>query len=226
MARKIRYTVKVTQRRQVTYRREMRAETRFIPPTVAPPRQQVTPSSSTGSISASQRRSLTRGRSPVVEVGENIREVFGDEDKEYDVFVCHAGPDKDDFVRPLAHALRDGGLEVWYDEFELKVGDSLRRKIDQGIRSARYGLVVLSPSFLGGRAWTEHELDGIVNAYIYNRQVLLPIWHKVGQSEVMEYSPSLANKVALASAEMSVADIAGELLRYIAGANDAHSQET
>jgi hypothetical protein len=42
----------------------------------------------------------------------------------------------------------------------------------------------------------------------------------------MEYSPSLANKVALASAEMSVADIAGELLRYIAGANDAHSQET
>jgi hypothetical protein len=68
-------------------------------------------------------------------------------------------------------------------------------------------------------------VDGIVNAYIYNRQVLLPIWHKVGHSEVMEYSPSLADKVALASAEMSVADIAGELLRYIAGEGDGSPSE-
>lgn len=219
MARRIRYTVKVTQRRQVTYRQEIRRETRLIPPPAPPPRQ-VAPSNSTRSVSTSQRRQLTPGRSPVVEVGENIREVFGDENKEYDVFVCHAGPDKDEFVRPLAHALRDGGLEVWYDEFELKVGDSLRRKIDQGIRSARYGLVVLSPSFLGGRAWTEHELDGIVNAFIYNRQVLLPIWHDVDHSDVMEYSPSLADKVALSTSELSVEEIAEELIRYIGGTND------
>lgn len=214
MARRARIRVKVTQ--QVTVRRQVRTQTRFIPTSTSAPRPvQPRQVASAPKVTTTTTRQLRPGRSPVVEVGENIRDVFGDEDKEYDVFVCHAGPDKQDFVRPLAHALRDGGLEVWYDEFELKVGDSLRRKIDQGIKAARYGLVVLSPSFLGGRAWTEHELDGIVNAYVYNRQLLLPIWHMVSHRDVMEYSPSLADKVALVSGETGVAEIADELISYI-----------
>ena len=76
------------------------------------------------------------------------------EDKEYDVFISHAGEDKADVVRPLAEALRERGLAVWYDEFELRIGDSLRRKIDQGIRSSRFGVVVLSPSFFG-KGWPD-----------------------------------------------------------------------
>ena len=222
MARRIRYRVTVTQRRQVTYRREVRTETRAQPTMPAPVRQ-VASNSSPRSISTSQKRQIAPGRSPITEVGENIREIFGDEDKDFDVFVCHASPDKEGLVRPLAHALKAGGLEVWFDEFELKIGDSLRRKIDQGIRSARYGIVVLSPSFLTGRPWTEHELDGIVNAYIYNRQVLLPIWHEVAHADVMRYSPSLADKVALSSSEMDVNEIADELIRYISRSDDKSS---
>ena len=44
---------------------------------------------------------------------------------EYDVFISHASEDKDSVVRPLAQALVAKGLKVWYDEFELKIGDSL-----------------------------------------------------------------------------------------------------
>ena len=65
--------------------------------------------------------------------------------KLYDVFICHASEDKDDFVRPLAEALRSHRLEVWYDEFALDVGDSLREAIDRGLATSRYGIVVLSP---------------------------------------------------------------------------------
>ena len=36
------------------------------------------------------------------------------------------------------------GLIVWYDEFELKIGDKLRRKIDEGLRKSRYGIKVNS----------------------------------------------------------------------------------
>lgn len=104
---------------------------------------------------------------------------------------------------------------MWYDEFALQVGDSLRRRIDHGIKSARYGIEVLSAAFLSGRRWTEHELDGIVNAYIYNRQVLLPIWYGVSHSDVMDYSPTLADKVALSSESMSVEEMASELISYI-----------
>ena len=48
----------------------------------------------------------------------------------YDAFVCHASEDKDDVVRPLAERLREQHIEVWYDEFSLKMGDSLRRSIE------------------------------------------------------------------------------------------------
>lgn len=55
---------------------------------------------------------------------------------EYDAFICHASEDKESFVRPLAKELRKKGLRVWYDEFTLKLGDSLRRSIDRGLARA------------------------------------------------------------------------------------------
>ena len=81
--------------------------------------------------------------------------------REYDVFISHASEDKEGVVRPLAHVLRRGGLKVWYDEFELRIGDSLRRKIDMGLARSRFGVVVLSRSFFG-KGWTNYELDGLV----------------------------------------------------------------
>ena len=51
----------------------------------------------------------------------------------YDVFISHASEDKALFVRPLAKALQQAGLKVWYDEFTLKLGDSLRESIDRGL---------------------------------------------------------------------------------------------
>ena len=57
--------------------------------------------------------------------------------KQWDVFISHASEDKNDFVRPLAQALKASGLMPWYDETTLTVGDSLRRKIDEGLASSR-----------------------------------------------------------------------------------------
>jgi hypothetical protein len=78
---------------------------------------------------------LREPRRDLVDIADAIAEVGGGESREFDVFVSHASEDKDDVVRPLAQALQARGLEVWYDEFELRVGDSLRRKIDQGSRA-------------------------------------------------------------------------------------------
>jgi TIR domain len=39
----------------------------------------------------------------------------------WDAFICHASEDKVQVVRPLAEALTNLGLNVWYDEFTLKV---------------------------------------------------------------------------------------------------------
>jgi len=71
---------------------------------------------------------------------------MSDWSEEFDVFICHASEDKG-FVRPLAVALRKLGVRVWFDEFEIEVGDSLSKKIDKGLAASRFGLVVLSQDF-------------------------------------------------------------------------------
>ena len=140
------------------------------------------------------------------------------EPKDYDVFISHASEDKDDIVRALAVALQGVGLEVWYDEFTLKFGDSLRRKIDQGLANSRVGLVVLSPAFIA-KDWTNYELDGIVTRSVSGEQILLPIWHDLTKQQVIDFSPSLADKVARSTATHTVEEIAAEIRELLEGAD-------
>jgi hypothetical protein len=132
----------------------------------------------------------------------------------FDVFISHASEDKGDVVRPLAQALKNGGIDVWYDEFELKIGDSLRRKIDLGLARSRFGVVVLSKAFFG-KGWTNYELDGLVTRAVSGEQVLLPIWHNITKKEVIEYSPSLADKLARSTTTHTVEEIATEIISVI-----------
>lgn len=134
--------------------------------------------------------------------------------KKYDVFISHATPDKEDFVRPLATALQELNVRVWYDEFELELGDSLRRSIDKGLINSRFGIVVLSTSFFK-RNWTQYELDGFVNREMNGLKVILPIWHKVSKDEVQNFSPSLADKVALNTSIYSIKEIAKEIEKLV-----------
>ena len=120
--------------------------------------------------------------------------------QEWDIFICHAGEDKDGFVRPLAEGLRRSGLRVWYDEFTLKVGDSLRRAIDRGLQYSRFGVVVLSPPFFA-KEWPQRELDGLVEKELGGRKVILPVWHNVTVEDVRGYSLTLADRVAAKSEE-------------------------
>lgn len=132
----------------------------------------------------------------------------------HDVFISHASEDKDDIVRPLANALIARGLDVWYDEFALKIGDSLRQKIDKGLAGSRVGLVVLSPSFIA-KGWTNYELDGIVTRAVSGEQILLPIWHNITKQQVVDFSPSLADKVARSTATHTVDEIAYEIAELL-----------
>ena len=153
------------------------------------------------------------------QIADNFAEAAPDHEvdtREFDVFISHASEDKDDIVRPLALALKERGLEVWYDEFVLKIGDSLRRKIDEGISRSKFGLVVFSEFFFA-KGWPQHELDGLVTMSVDGRQILLPVWHKITKDEVVKASPSLADKVALRTADYSVDEIADEVAAVIRG---------
>jgi len=136
--------------------------------------------------------------------------------REYDVFISHASEDKNAVVRPLAIALQKNGLSVWYDEFELKIGDSLRRKIDVGLAKSNFGVVVISRDFIK-KGWPNYELDGLMTRAISGEQILLPIWHNITKQEVVDYSPSLADKVARNTAINTIVEIADEITNVIKG---------
>jgi hypothetical protein len=116
---------------------------------------------------------------------------------QHDVFICHASEDKESVARPLAKALRDQRVAVWYDEFSLRLGDSLRQAIDKGLASARFGIVILSPSFFK-KGWTSWELDGLLQKDLAGgTPVLLPVWHDITIEDVSHFSPSLAGRLAV-----------------------------
>lgn len=135
---------------------------------------------------------------------EAVREI------DYDLFISHASEDKDDFVRPLAAALSSLNVRVWYDEFTLRIGDSLRERIDRGLARSKFGVVVFSPSFFA-KNWPQYELNGMVAREMNGEKVILPIWHRVTKNEVIEFSPSLADRVALNSGTESMEEIATRL---------------
>lgn len=138
------------------------------------------------------------------------------EEKSYDVFISHASEDKDAFVRELATTLRDKYyVKVWYDEFTIDWGDSLRSAIDKGLCNSIFGIVVISKSFIK-KDWTNRELDGLFENETREKKMILPIWHDITKDEVQSFSPMLAGKKALSTAVMTVDEIAEELTKLLA----------
>ena len=123
-----------------------------------------------------------------------------DGDERHDIFICHASEDKEDFVRRLAEALRIAGLNVWYDEFSLGLGDSIRGSIDRGLAASRYGVVVLSHNFFS-KEWPQLELDAIFAVMKTSERRILPIRHGLSTQDVQGYSPMIAGILAADSSE-------------------------
>jgi hypothetical protein len=131
----------------------------------------------------------------------------------WDVFISHASEDKDEIARPLADALSAKGFRVWYDDFALKVGDSLRESIDHGLTNSRYGIVILSPNFFE-KDWPRKELNGLATREVGQKKVILPIWHGVGFEDVLQYSAPLADRKA-ATTDKGLDHVVDNLLKAL-----------
>lgn len=120
--------------------------------------------------------------------------------EEADLFISHASEDKEAVARPLALKLKAAGVRVWFDEFVLKLGDSLRREIEKGLSTCRYGVVVLSPKFFE-KEWPQKELDGLMAREIEGKKLLLPIWHGIDIQYVRKKAPTLADKLSISTSQ-------------------------
>src|SRR4029079_16466959 len=88
-------------------------------------------------------------------------------------FLSHSTTDAS-IAEAIAQDLSMNGVKVWYDKWAIKPGESLRRKIDEGIDQATHFLVLVTPASLASE-WVQTELDaGLVNR-IAGRCRLIPI---------------------------------------------------
>jgi hypothetical protein len=134
-----------------------------------------------------------------------------------DLFISHASEDKPDFVRPFVEALIHEGVSVWYDEYELTIGDDLLVKINGGLTKSRYGVVVLSPNFFNvKKTWPDREVGAMFAMEDADKRPrILPVWHNVDQAVVVAKNPILASKFALKTSDFKSQQLAVKFREFI-----------
>lgn len=113
-------------------------------------------------------------------------------------FISHDSRDKELIAKPIADGLNSRLCTVWYDEYSLKPGMSLRESIEDGIKSTKKCILILTENFLNNTGWTKKEFNSVfTREMIFNERIIIPIWYNIKKEDVYEYSPSLADTVAL-----------------------------
>jgi hypothetical protein len=142
----------------------------------------------------------------------------------HDAFLSYAWEDRATAAE-LERALREEGFDIWFAGFHLRPGDSIRQSLDRGLSRSRYGIVLLSPSLLKLRPWTQYELDAIVNAEVGGRKVLLPVWLDVTAERIREVMPALAGRMAVHWAD-GVTTVAHQLASVIRPVSKSRRRDT
>lgn len=105
----------------------------------------------------------------LAEMGFNFREVTDDAEEKKDetmsadddtkpiAFLAHATEDKP-LARQIAKALYDQGIQTFFDEWEIRAGDSIRQKLEEGLAACTHFLVLLTPVSID-KPWVNREMD-------------------------------------------------------------------
>ena len=134
--------------------------------------------------------------------------------KPWDVFISHASEDKASLVRPLAEALKEYGVKVWYDSFNLRPGLSLGRSIDTGIAGAEFGIVVLSPHFIA-KEWPRYEFDALCERRTEKGEPMITLWHALGPEDRPGWTQGLDPEKSLDTAAQPITALAMRILEWV-----------
>jgi len=85
------------------------------------------------------------------------------------IFLSHSSKDKP-FVEKLAKDILGLDVEVWLDKWEMKVGDSLFDKIEEGLEASDFLIIILSKNSVNS-SWVRKELNAILCDEISSKNV-------------------------------------------------------
>jgi hypothetical protein len=105
-------------------------------------------------------------------------------------------------------------VSVWYDEGQLRVGDTALRKVEEGLEQSKSFVVVVSPKFLS-RQWPQFEVGVALGRG--GRDRILPIYLQATQSEMAKSLPILGDKRGISAEDHSIDEIAGCVAKVVKG---------
>src|SRR2546421_3212159 len=113
-----------------------------------------------------------------------------------DVFICHAHVDKATHAGPLNEALNMRGISCWVDEAQILPGESIVEKINDGLRSSRFVVVIITDEFLD-RNWPQKELNAALSREIRTGEVVVVPLLATDRARYFDRYPLLEDKLFL-----------------------------
>jgi TIR domain len=112
-----------------------------------------------------------------------------------DVFLSYASEDRLKVAIPLMRALEARNVTVWFDRGELRLGDSLRQKISDGLRESRFVVVIVSPASVR-KQWPKDEWTAALALEESGPRRVLPVLYDLSRQEAANAFPLLADRLS------------------------------
>ena len=119
---------------------------------------------------------------------------------EFDAFLCYASEDRGAIVAPFASAMEGGGLKPWWAEGQIRWGDNLVAKVQEGLSRSRYVVLFVSNAFLG-KPWPERELNTAMSMEIGGRTLVLPVLLGLTHDQLKARYPMVSAKLYQVAAD-------------------------
>ena len=98
------------------------------------------------------------------------------------VFLSYASENKE-LASQVANTLMKNAIETWWDDWEMRVGDSLRQKIDGGIEGCTHFLVLLTPQSIN-KPWVKTEMDAAFVRKLEGKCRFIPVRYELPVSDL------------------------------------------
>jgi hypothetical protein len=115
---------------------------------------------------------------------------------EYDAFISHAVEDKMPIANELCSRLEQAGLKIWYSGRELRVGDRLTQTIEEGLSRSRFGIVILSPTYVN-KMWTLREFYSLLSREKEGKKIVLPVLYDITPEQLAQKDLTMAEMFSL-----------------------------
>lgn len=95
------------------------------------------------------------------------------------LFICFSAKDRYNIVQPIVYHLQNYGIGVWYDRYEMVMGDNrLIKNLDEGAGNCKYALIVLSSNTIESACATE-EIDILESRYNKQEVIIFPVLYEL-----------------------------------------------